>query len=73
MKLSRDVESLVGQNLEMLKEMKYIDGAEKVLVSRELKEIYRNLITDVDPKLRPLKDTGKINKERNEPKYEKED
>jgi tRNA nucleotidyltransferase (CCA-adding enzyme) len=69
MKLDRDVDNLVVQNLEMLKDMNYIDGPEKIMLSRELKEVYRDLITKVDPKLRTLKN----NKERNDSKYEKED
>lgn len=69
MKLDRDVDNLVVQNLEMLKDVVNIDGAEKIMLSRELKEVYRDLITKVDPKLKPLK----YNKERIDSKYEKED
>ena len=67
--MDRDVDNLVVQNLEMLKDVVNIDGAEKIMLSRELKEVYRDLITKVDPKLKPLK----YNKERIDSKYEKED
>ncbi|MGD9886400.1 MAG: hypothetical protein AB7T03_00375 [Bacilli bacterium] len=57
MKLEQDVNNLVGQNLEMLKDMNYIDkNSEKVMMSKELKDIYKNLITNVDPKYRPIKE-----------------
>ncbi|MDD3999731.1 MAG: hypothetical protein PHX62_02395 [Bacilli bacterium] len=72
LKLERDVDNLVGQNLDILGDMYSIDGSEKVMVSRELKGMYRDIITNVDPKLKPLKGT-KINKERNLPENEKED
>lgn len=72
-KLSRDVDNLVGQNLEMLKEMDYIDGTEKILISRELKELYRKLITNVNPRLKSLKDSDSTIAERNDNKNEKED
>lgn len=71
-KLSRDVDNLVGQNLEMLKEMNYIDGTEKILISRELKELYRKLITNVNPRLRSLKNSDSIFAERNDDNNEKE-
>jgi len=54
-KLDSDIKNLVGQNLELLADMKYIEkGTEKVMVSRELKELYRRIITNVDPKYRVL-------------------
>ncbi|MGD9605617.1 MAG: hypothetical protein AB7V00_05675 [Bacilli bacterium] len=57
LKLEQDINSLVGQNLEMLKDMNYIDkNSEKVMMSKELKEIYKGLITNVDPKYRTLKE-----------------
>jgi len=72
-KLDNDVNNIVGQNLEILKEMNYIDkGAEKVYLSRELKEVYRGLITNVDPKYRSLKE-NQNEKEGNDLKNEKKD
>ena len=70
-KLKSDVESLVGQNLEMLEDMNYIEGTEKILISRELTEMYRKLITKVDPRLRSLNNQNQ--KERTDLKNEKED
>jgi hypothetical protein len=58
-KLESDVNIIVGQNLEILKDMDYLDGPEKVMVSRALKKVYRGIITEVDPKLRVLKDSNK--------------
>ena len=64
-KLDSDVNSLVGQNLEMLKDMNYFDkSTEKAAVSKELKDIYKGLITNADPKYRALKeDKDKNDKE----------
>ena len=64
-KLEQDINNLVGQNIELLKDMKYIEkGSEKVMISRELNEMYRNIITSVDPKYRVL--TKQRNEENNE-------
>ncbi|HBP25334.1 MAG TPA: hypothetical protein DD618_00045 [Acholeplasmatales bacterium] len=65
LKLDSDVNSLVGQNLEMLKDMNYFDkSTEKAAVSKELKDIYKGLITNADPKYRALKeDKDKNDKE----------
>lgn len=57
-KLESDIKNLVGQNIELLTDMKYIEkGSEKVMISRELNEMYRNIITSVDPKYNILKKT----------------
>ncbi|MDD3107055.1 MAG: hypothetical protein PHP65_04560, partial [Bacilli bacterium] len=57
LKLDQDVNSLVGQNLELLKDMNYIDkNSEKVMMSKELREVYKSLITNADPKYRQLKE-----------------
>ncbi|HEY8395809.1 MAG TPA: hypothetical protein VIK96_03435 [Bacilli bacterium] len=69
MELNRLVDNLTAQNLDILAEMGYIKGAEKIVVTREMKKFYRDLIINIDPKLRPLK----FSKERNDSNYEKED
>ena len=59
-KLESDVNNLVGQNLELLKDMNYIEkGAEKVMISQELRDVYRGIISNVDPKYRSLKEDKK--------------
>lgn len=64
-KLESDIKDLVGQNIELLTDMKYIEkGSEKVMISRELNEMYRNIITSVDPKYNILKKNR--NEEENE-------
>ncbi|MCK9536277.1 MAG: hypothetical protein M0R05_01595 [Bacilli bacterium] len=65
-KLESDIKNLVGQNIELLEDMKYIEkGTEKVMVSRELNELYRRIITNVDPKFRVLNKNNR-NEENNE-------
>lgn len=56
-KLDNDINTIVGQNLEILRDLNYLEkGSEKIMLSRELKEVYRGLITNVDPKYRVLKE-----------------
>lgn len=56
-KLESDVNVIVDQNLELLKDLKYLEkGTEKLMLSRELKEIYKGIIKNVDPKYKALKD-----------------
>jgi len=63
-RLRADVNSIVGQNLEILADMKYIEkGMEKAMFSRELNQLYRRLITNIDPRYRIL---NKENEENNE-------
>jgi hypothetical protein len=65
-KLDNDLNNPLGQNLEILKDMNYIDkGTEKIYLSRELKEMYEQVLTNVDPKYRLLKEEEN-NKEGNE-------
>lgn len=65
-KLDNDLNNLVGQNLEMLKDMNYLEkGTEKILLSRELKQMYEKVLTNVDPKYRTLNDDANT-KEGNE-------
>ena len=56
-KLDNDINTIVGQNLEILRDLNYLEkGSEKLMLSRELKEVYRGLITNVDPKYRVLQE-----------------
>jgi len=55
-KLDNDVNNIVGQNLEILKDLDYLKGSEKIMFSRELKEMYKGLIKSTDPKYRALDD-----------------
>ena len=66
-KLDSDVNNIVGQNLEILKEMNYLEkGSEKIMFSRELKEIYKGLIKNTDPKYRALNEKKEGNEINNE-------
>lgn len=59
-KLDSDVNTIVGQNLEILRDLNYLEkGTEKLMFSRELKEVYKDLIKNVDPKFRLLDDKKK--------------
>lgn len=56
-KLESDINMIVGQNLEILRDLNYLEkGAEKIMISRELKEVYKDLIKNVDPKYNVLID-----------------
>lgn len=66
-KLDSDVNVIVGQNLEILKDLHYLEkGSEKLLFSRELKEVYKGLIKNVDPKYRALDEKKEGNVTTNE-------
>lgn len=66
-KLESDVNVIVDQNLELLKDLNYLEkGSERLMLSRELKEIYKGLIKNVDPKYQPLKVEKEGNSEQNE-------
>jgi|LFRM01.1.fsa_nt_gb tRNA nucleotidyltransferase (CCA-adding enzyme) len=55
LELNRVVDNLTAQNIEILAELGYVRGAEKILVTRELNRFYRNLLTSIDPKYQALK------------------
>src|SRR5690606_7868843 len=49
-KLDNDVNQIVGQNLEILRDLNYLDkDVEKTAITKELKEVYKGLIKNVDP------------------------
>jgi len=66
-KLEKDINVIVDQNLELLRDLNYIEnGSEKILLSRELKEIYKGIIKNVNSKYRLLneeKEGSKTNDE----------
>lgn len=66
-KLESDVNNIVGQNLEILRDLNYLEkGSEKLMFSRELKEVYKGLIKNVDPKYKALNDKKEGNVTNNE-------
>lgn len=66
-KLESDVNNIVGQNLEILRDLNYLEkGSEKLLFTRELKEVYKGLIKNVDPKYKALNDKKEGNVTNNE-------
>ena len=63
-KMEQDISEIVSQNVELLKDLKYLKkDTEALVVKRELKGVYRNLLKNVDPKLKQL----------SEEKHEEED
>ncbi|MCK9470560.1 MAG: hypothetical protein WC006_04945 [Bacilli bacterium] len=66
-KLDSDVNSIVGQNLEILRDLNYLEkGSEKLMFSRELKEVYKGLIKSTDPKYKALNEKKEGNNTNNE-------
>lgn len=66
-KLENDVNTIVGQNLEILRDLNYLEkGSEKLMFTRELKDVYKGLIKSTNPKYRALDEKKEGNNTNNE-------
>jgi len=62
-RLNLDIDRIVQQNLETLRELNYLDTtySEKIMLGRELQKVYRQFLSSIDEKYREILSEDKDN------------